>query len=269
VAGRDYLKETPEAEATGPVAELYADIRAVIGLPLVNLIYRHLAATGRLEGAWSALRPNVTHPALAEGAAELAAIAGTDAVARLSLAALRAVGVEDELPGARATLEAYNHANSRNLIALTALLHGAEGTTRPTTAAALDVAGPPDGAMLLPMASLDALPEPTGALLDEMAVAFASPGQTVIVPGLFRHFAHEPALLALCWTVLRPAVDGGVVARRGNLVALRARALAAALPEPVNPAEDEQTRAVLARFIATIPRMLVAGVALRAALDSG
>jgi hypothetical protein len=269
VDGRAYLEEISEAEATGRVAELYADIRAVIGLPLVNLVYRHLAATGRLEDAWSALRPNLTHPALAEGAAELAAIAGTDAVARLSLVALRAVGVEGELPGARATLEAYNHANSRNLIALTALLHGAEGTPSPASTAGRPVARPPDGATLLPMASLDALPEPTGALLDEMAVAFAARGQTALVPGLFRHFAHEPALLALCWTVLRPAVNGGVVARRGNLVALRARALAAALPNRVNPAEDEQTRVVLSRFVATIPRMLVAGVALRAALESG
>ena len=32
-----------EAEATGNIAALYADIRTTLGVPVVNLIWRHLA----------------------------------------------------------------------------------------------------------------------------------------------------------------------------------------------------------------------------------
>jgi diketogulonate reductase-like aldo/keto reductase len=50
-----YLAEIAEEDAEGAVAELYEDIRRVLGLPLVNLVYRHLAAVGRLEEVWRVL----------------------------------------------------------------------------------------------------------------------------------------------------------------------------------------------------------------------
>jgi hypothetical protein len=46
------------SEATGKVAEIYADIRQVLGTSIVNLIWRNLATIpGALEWTWSAAKP--------------------------------------------------------------------------------------------------------------------------------------------------------------------------------------------------------------------
>src|SRR4029453_3315164 len=47
-----------EADAHGEVADVYADIRSVLGTSVVNLIWRNLATMpGALEWTWSAIRP--------------------------------------------------------------------------------------------------------------------------------------------------------------------------------------------------------------------
>src|SRR5262249_31484148 len=56
-----YLPEVSEAEAQGRVAEIYEEIRRAVGLPVVNLVYRHLAVEPeRLQAVWAELRPNLT-----------------------------------------------------------------------------------------------------------------------------------------------------------------------------------------------------------------
>jgi hypothetical protein len=261
-AGCSYLPEVPEAEAQGTVGELYQDIRAVLGLPLVNLVYRHLAVEpGRLEQAWRELRPNLTDAAVDEGAEELVGLARLDGLT-ISAAALGAAGVAPaDLAAIATTFDAYNHANPRNLIALLALERGAEGTggSRPASRPA----GPPD---LLPMADLARLDPAIVALLHEMAGPFAARGETTLIPGLLRHFAGKPAMLAIFWTTIEPLARGRSLARRANLVVQRAAALAEALPHPVKATTDPATLAVLDRFTWTIPRMIVTGVTLRQAL---
>ena len=42
--GGDRVNTITEAEATGEIADLYTEIRAGLGVPVVNLIWRHLAA---------------------------------------------------------------------------------------------------------------------------------------------------------------------------------------------------------------------------------
>jgi hypothetical protein len=43
-----------EAAATGTTAELFADIRATVGVRVVNLVWRHLATMdGALPWAWA------------------------------------------------------------------------------------------------------------------------------------------------------------------------------------------------------------------------
>jgi hypothetical protein len=262
-----YLPEIPEREAQGLVAELYEDIRGVLGLPLVNLVYRHLAVEPeRLEAAWGRLRPNLTDEAIDVGAEELLAAAPLD-VPVLSPASLQAAGLDRRaLDAVAVTLDAYNHANPRNVIALMALLQGASGSGSPRPA---EPKAAPAGPELLPLADLEDIEAPVLALLEEMTVGIAAPGETALVPGLLRHLARYPSLLALAWTALQPAVDGRALARSGNVVARRAAGLAAALPHPVEAVRDPETRAVLRRFTETIPRMIVVGVALRAALCAG
>jgi hypothetical protein len=168
-----------------------------------------------------------------------------------------------ELGDVTSTLDAYNDANPRNLIALLALLHGAPGTGRPRPASG---AAPPR--RLLPQASLASLDERVRDLLDEMSRAVTAQGEEVLVPSLFRHLAQHPGLLALAWSAVRPAVHGRAVARQANAVARRAALLASALPHPVEATRDPQAVAALRRFTQTIPQMVVVGVTLRRALDA-
>ena len=260
-----YLPEIPESEAGGSVREVYEDIRRTLGF--VNLVYRHLAVTpGRLEAVWEALRPNLTHPAADAAARELVAAAATPPVVRIPVSILAAVGIEqEELGRARATIDAYMHANPRNLLAVTVLLHPellatggpAGGAERP---------GPALAPTLLPMADLKTLSPAVIRLLEEMSAPLAAPGVALLVPGLFRHFAHNPGLLGLLWTVLRPGTEDGGISERAEEVADRARELAVRLPYPVQVVADKPTQAVLERFALTISRMIVAGAVLREAL---
>jgi hypothetical protein len=54
----DPVPAIAEANATGENAEIFADIRRVLGVDVVNLIWRHLATIpGALPRAWGSLRP--------------------------------------------------------------------------------------------------------------------------------------------------------------------------------------------------------------------
>ncbi|MGB1006333.1 MAG: hypothetical protein ACPGVX_04115, partial [Thalassobaculaceae bacterium] len=54
----DPIAAIPEAEATGDTAALFADIRATLGLPVVNLVWRHLATIpGGLPWTWDQVKP--------------------------------------------------------------------------------------------------------------------------------------------------------------------------------------------------------------------
>lgn len=265
--GQSYLAEVPEADATGSLAEAYADIRLVLGLPLVNLIYRHLAATpGLLERAWAALRPNLTSAAAQAAAAELAAAASPPGVAPIPAAALAVAGFAGEEAGlAGATLDAYARANSRNLLAMHALLDGHAGA--PAPAGRSDPGQPSPSAPILPMADIRRLPPEAAALLEEMSLPLTGAEEPRIVPSLLRHFAHNPCLLALLWTALRPALAGAGVSERADALAHHANMLTRSrLPYPVPALTDEALRAVTRRFVGAMSHMLVAGEMLRHAL---
>jgi hypothetical protein len=254
------LAEIPEAAATGRTAELYADIRAVSGLPMVNLVYRHLATTPELlERCWAGLGPNLASANAAAAAAELVALAATPGAAALPPATLAAAGLAGEQAGlARATLAAYARGNSLNVLAMFALLDGCYGGT--------DAAGAeqPAPARVLPMAPLDALTPAAAALLDEMSLGVVGGEEPRLVPSLFRHFAGDERQLALVWSVVEPAL--GAALERAARVADRARALAAGLPHPVPALRDEAGREVARRFSVATSRMLVVGELLAAAL---
>jgi hypothetical protein len=259
------LPEVTEAEATGSVAAVYDEIRTAVGLPMVNLIYRTLAAEpGRLESVWAELAPNLLDASMDERAARLVSIADTVEQRRLHEAAVAAIGVgEGGLDTILGTIDAYQHANPRNLVVLSALLSGAYGDGsggRP--------AGPPRTFALLPMAALGELSPTTRHLLDTMSAPLVAPGEQVLVPSLLRHFAHNPALLALLWTVTAPAVYAEGFARAAAAVESEARSLAGTLPHEVTRLPQGGTRALVARFTQTIARMVVYASLMRRALSA-
>ena len=54
----DPVATISEADATGDIAALYSDIRATQGVPVVNLVWRHIAVLpGGLGWGWEALKP--------------------------------------------------------------------------------------------------------------------------------------------------------------------------------------------------------------------
>jgi hypothetical protein len=120
------LAEVPEAVAVGSLAGVYADIRSVLGVANVVLVYRALAAQpGRLEGLWSALRPNLASAQARTLVAGLSprAVGG---VAPGPAAAVERAALDQRL--VLGTLCSFQRSNRLNLIGLLALLHGAAGT---------------------------------------------------------------------------------------------------------------------------------------------
>jgi hypothetical protein len=255
-----YLPEILEEEAAGTIAQTYAEIRAVLAVPVVNLIYRHLAAEpGRLEATWAALRTNLAHPATRILAAELARSAdrARPRVASVERPDVVRSGVSaDDVRRARATLAVYERANGLNLLAVSALLSGTRGSdgtgAQPATADARAVD-------ILPMADPPSLDGPTRAILDELSAAVARPGEKILIPSLYRHLASSPALLALVWTRMGPALRASELGRPAGIVREQAATLARRLPCRVDAVSDPGVRAVLERFAPAMATMLVAG----------
>src|SRR5262249_6382876 len=251
-----FLPEVSEAEAQGRVAEIYEEIRRTVGMPIVNLVYRHLAVEPkRLEAVWKELRRNLSTPK-ATRLVERAALHGVTSIPSQALAA---VGVHGEkLRLARSTLHVYARANSRNLLGMQALMHGSPGGHE-------ERAGePPPNVAILPMADLSALPPATLALLDEMSAALVGQEEPRLVPSLLRHFAADPPLLALLWTALQPAAAD--LEGQGLAVAAEAQTPAGRLPYPVSRLDDPALRVTVSRFAVAMSAMLIAGEGFRAAL---
>ncbi len=251
----DPIPAVAEAEAKGETAEIFADIRAVTGVGVVNLVWRRLAVTpGALPYAWTALKPiYASGLAAAEGRALRREIR-PPALPLLPKAALAAAGVDGlGLRSIRAILESYDRTNAMNLVALSALLariDGEEGPPAATPQPAAEPALPP----LPPLPSLDALDPGLRGLVD-MLNDFGEEDGTVLA-SMYRHLAYWPGYLALAWALLAPLAASGALgealgqARR--LSARRAAGIASALapapaPDPAALADVQETLRLFTR----------------------
>jgi hypothetical protein len=251
----DYLPEVAESAAQGAVAEVYDDIRAVLGLPVVNLVYRCLAVEpGRLQAIWQSLRRNLTSRAV-DGAADrlVEAARPAEGLPRAGIAA-------EELGLVRATLDAYARGNSRNLLAMHALLDGCRGTGVDDEPAAPATIRP-----ILPMALLEDLGPEELDRLRSISVALVGDEKPVLVPSLLRHLAARPPLLDLLWRAVEPELMPTLGSKRDALTA-EARLLAGALPFAVSRLDRPEERRIAERFAAAMSTLLVTGEAFRAVL---
>ncbi|MDB5415012.1 MAG: hypothetical protein JWR10_3347 [Rubritepida sp.] len=239
------LAEIREADAPLETAAIYGRLREAYGLPLVNLIWRHFAALpGVLPWAWETVAPAM--PMLPAATQRVAA--ALEPLPRLAMA---------DDAAALATL--YNRGNLSNLILLTALLRGKLGDAQAPAA--------PPPAMLPeppPLPRLDALPEPVARAVRALAAMHGHEGG--VVPTLYLHLAHWPALLPPLYASLSPLMA------TGRIQTLRDTALAAAsieadalrpyLAAPVEPSAEAlvAARAALRSFTSrVIPEMVVIG----------
>ncbi|TCH99546.1 hypothetical protein EJV46_02400 [Roseococcus sp. SYP-B2431] len=242
------LAEVREADAPPEVAAIYAQLREACGLPLVNLIWRHFATLdGVLPWAWNSVRPT------------LPLLAGARERVRAALA-VPSLPVGEEAARLAAL---YNRGNLGNLILLTALLRGKQGhSTAPE-------APPPE--MLpasVPLPKLEELPAATARAVRALGALHGH--EAGVIPTLYLHLAHWPALPTPLCAALSPMIATGRIAALREAVLAAAsveadglRPCLAAPPEP--PAEAlSAARGTLRLFVTrVIPEMVPIGLMLR------
>lgn len=248
-----------EAEATGATAELFSDIRATVGVKVVNLVWRHLATIdGALPWAWAAVKP-----LYAQGMVDQAAIRFRH---RMSLPVLGSLaGVEPA--SVDAVLASYDHSNTVNLLALRALVAVLRGEAAKEGAPAAGPRLPAPDLILPKLASPEDTSAETWALVLRLN-RFGDP-QQVILASMYRHLAHAPGFLRKVEQVLVPVEADGTLGRSiaSNKAAVReqARVLARAIvaDRPVRAVEIE---AGVAAFVdAAIGKMVTICRAIRVA----
>jgi hypothetical protein len=128
----DPVPAISEASATGAVAEIFADIRTVLGVEVVNLIWRHLATIpDALPWAWGMLRPLYADGTIRAEAQALHTRIALPHLPPFPHDLLAAVGLGgDDLASIRNILAAYDRTNAMALIALSALLCRLDGVGR-------------------------------------------------------------------------------------------------------------------------------------------
>lgn len=262
------LAEISEANATGDVARIFADIRRLCAVPYVSAIYRHLATRpGALPWAWAAVSPAFESGAAQEAGWRVAADLPLDPLPPISRDALRVWGVDASAEQTvRNTCDGFVRVAPVNMVfagLLKRFIAGdtpngqsASGTWQPPG----DIPAPPP---LVDPAKLD--PAQLGVLLRFATISGGKP----FVPGLYRMLAHWPALLAHLSVVLAPRLTSATSTAAFDLV--RAR-IDAAVPKvfeqlpalesrsPVPPADERANLlAALETYRKTSPELIAFG----------
>ena len=270
------LRELPEAEASGKVREIYAEIKSLCGVPMVALIYRHLATIpGALEWAWALLRPVMAAGLVQERAWELAGRAGIPPTPSIPRAALRVAGImaADETTIA-AVLDAYGRANPINILAVRCLalhLHG-------LAANAPDCPGMRHWYAPRVLVPLPAMinPQDMDPAVRELVLLLTDRGESKasrIWPSLYRHLARWPNMLGFASVIVTPefpAIDAAAGRLREEVVLAAAELASLMVPppniEPPMAVHRDQLLAAIDSFTLRIPEMVVIGALLRRAM---
>ncbi len=206
-----------ESGATGETARLFADIRQVVGVRVVNLVWRHLATMdGALAAAWNAVRPLYI-----DGIVHAEALQFRTRMAVPRLASLAG----DEPPGVDAVLATYDHSNTINLFALGALLEKLRGDSDAHEAPARGARMPAPDLVLPPLLSESDVASGTWARVQRLN-RMGDQEQPLILASMYRHLSNWPAFLERVEATLAPAQQDGSLQRciDENATAARSRA---------------------------------------------
>jgi hypothetical protein len=273
-----FLPELAERDATGELAAIYAEIKRLGGVPMVALIFRHLATIpGTLEWMWNAVGPAWRSGQLQEAAWRVARSVPLEPLVSIPRAALRAWSVD--AAGEREILDvlvAYNRANPENMLTMLCVLRLLPGRNWGQTPIQriqepeLSKLESDPSLSIVPMADITKLPREVLDVLDLVA-APGEPGAPCVVQSLYRHFCHRPAFLAAIVMSLRARFDDGSIERAVGAVhaamSREADAIVRSLQAP--PAPDARIEAVCARFSGSvIPQMIVVGRLIEKALPA-
>lgn len=271
------IPEIREADAPPAIRELYADIRATVGIPFVSLVYRYLATIpDALRYAWTVGRPPMLDGRMDAWAGELMAGGGEPKISTGVRVRLKeSAGSSGERMQVFELIGFYNRANTRNLVLFTALLdllenpEIAENWTPPP----LDPAAARAPIFDAPMPKFKELNEITQNQILELTFAqgHAASG---IIPSLYLHLAPQPKFLAAVHAAILPLLAGGATEAASSAIKQKAAQFAASLAAASKawmPASMVQRRRevfdVLTSFTnEAMPQMIVAGRLLAEAL---
>ncbi|MFO1157846.1 MAG: hypothetical protein U1E60_03310 [Reyranellaceae bacterium] len=193
-----------EAAARGETAALFADIRATVGVRVVNLVWRHLATMDdALPWAWAAVKPLYQ-----QGMVDQAVVRFREAMVVPALPSLAG----REPASVDAVLASYDHSNTMNLFSLGALavwLRGDVATNgEPQAGSRLPA---PEVALPTLASESDVSPETWQRVL--RLNRFGDTEQPLILASMYRHLAHAPDFLARLEAALAPAQADGTLDR--------------------------------------------------------
>jgi hypothetical protein len=209
-----------EDDAAGEIANIFAEIRKVLGTSVVNLIWRNLATMpDALRWTWSTVRP-LYLGAAAPHAEAVRHTLSLPEMPRLSADTLSAAGIDRTArTEIRTILNGYYHTNALALVVLSALLEryapsaGDSARPSPTVAAA-------DQTELPALPLMAALTPEVQRLIAELN-QFGEDTDPFLIASMYRHLAYWPPYLAIVRTMLAPLQADG----RLNALTRSARAL--------------------------------------------
>jgi hypothetical protein len=214
----DPVPAVTETAAAGETAAIFADIRTVLAVGVVNLIWRHLATIpGALPWTWGALRPLYADGTIAAEAAALHDELDLPRIPAFPTATLAAAGLSGEDTRAICdVLVAYDRTNAMALIALTRLLQWLDD--KPLVRAADSShrrSASHQTAPRIPLPSLPNLAElrPEVAQLVTTLNRLGARQESPILASMYRHLAYSPTYLALTWAIIAPLEAEGSLAR--------------------------------------------------------
>ena len=119
---RNPVTAMAESDATGEVAEIFADIRETMEIPLITSIWRLLVdIEGGLRSSWDATKQLYQTGQPQAALLRIRAETALPMPQPITISQLTRVGVNRPLSVIRSILAAYNRSNGLNLIALTTL----------------------------------------------------------------------------------------------------------------------------------------------------
>jgi hypothetical protein len=268
----DPVPAVTEAAAAGEIAAIFADIRHVLGVDVVNLVWRHLATIdGALPWAWGTLRPLYVDGSVLGEATALHNELDLPPMPSIPAEEFAGLGLRtDDLAAIRRVLAAYDHTNGMALMALTALRARLDGWT-PSDAGVAEprsVAAAP-GIGLPKLLNLTDMEADTAALVTVLN-GLGTRRPAAVLASMYRHLAYWPSYLSFAWLLLAPLdADGrlaSAIQQAQHAASVRAHRLVVRLDHSASPppATAMKISAAIEPFVGdVIVKMLVICALLR------
>jgi hypothetical protein len=262
----DPVSALAESDATGITAEVFADIRETMQIPLVTSIWRILAGTeGALGATWEAVKPTFDK---GQGDAAFYRLT-SDVTWPVPHQPIQDGDWKVDVATIRAIVDAYNRSNGLSLLTLSALTAEPAGgfVAYPVSEVRRVWPGLP------PLRSRDSIDDDTWALVEQINLVGATSDQPGVAT-LWRHLSYWPDLLAAVENGFAPLQRDRSIARALDETQVIVRAEAARLADLRSSAQDlpAAVRPLITQYLThpgLVMRMVVIGQGLAAWLRNG